>query len=58
VTFLGHADRNLVKQIERFTGNKVSMMEIPGLESRGNRGQSPKRQNQATSGSDPRGRNR
>src|SRR4029078_610899 len=32
VTFLGHADRHLVRQIERFTGNKVSMMEIPGLE--------------------------
>jgi superfamily II DNA/RNA helicase len=35
VTFLGHADRNLVRQIERFTGNKVSLMEIPGLEPRG-----------------------
>jgi superfamily II DNA/RNA helicase len=34
VTFLGHADRNLVRQIERFTGNKVSMMEIEGLEPR------------------------
>jgi superfamily II DNA/RNA helicase len=34
VTFLGHADRNLVRQIERFTGNKVSLMEIPGLEPR------------------------
>jgi superfamily II DNA/RNA helicase len=34
VTFLGHADRHLVKQIERFTGNKVSLMEIPGLEPR------------------------
>ncbi len=34
VTFLGHADRHLVKQIERFTGNKVSMMEIPGHEPR------------------------
>ena len=34
VTFLGHADRNLVRQIERFTGNKVSMMESPGLEPR------------------------
>ena len=34
ITFLGHADRNLVRQIERFTGNKVSMMEIEGLEPR------------------------
>ena len=34
VTFLGQADRNLVKQIERFTGNKVTLMEIPGLEPR------------------------
>ena len=32
ITFLGHADRHLVRQIERFTGNKVSMVEIPGLE--------------------------
>jgi superfamily II DNA/RNA helicase len=34
VTFLGHEDRHLVKNIERFTGNKVSMMEIEGLEPR------------------------
>jgi len=34
VTFLGHADRNLVRHIERFTGNRVSLMEIPGLEPR------------------------
>ena len=34
ITFLGHADRNLVRQIERFTGNRVSMMVIPGLEPR------------------------
>jgi superfamily II DNA/RNA helicase len=34
VTFLGHADRHLVRQIERFTGNRVSLMEIPGLEPR------------------------
>ena len=34
VTFLGHADRHLVRQIERFTGNKVSLMEIEGLEPR------------------------
>ena len=32
VTFLGQADRHLVRQIERFTGNRVSLMEIPGLE--------------------------
>ena len=46
VTFLGHADRNLVKNIERFTGNKVSLMEIKGLEPRtrlGNPGSDPKR---------------
>ncbi len=35
VTFLGHADRHLVRQIERFTGNKVSLMVMPGLEPRG-----------------------
>jgi superfamily II DNA/RNA helicase len=34
VTFLGQQDRNLVKNIERFTGNKVTMMEITGLEPR------------------------
>jgi len=34
VTFLGHGDRHLVRQIERFTGNVVSMMVIPGLEPR------------------------
>jgi superfamily II DNA/RNA helicase len=34
VTFLGHADRHLVRQIERFTGNKVRLMEIAGLEPR------------------------
>jgi superfamily II DNA/RNA helicase len=34
VTFLGDADRHLVRQIERFTGNRVSLMEIPGLEPR------------------------
>ncbi len=35
VTFLGQQDRNLVRQVERFTGNKMSLMEIPGLEPRG-----------------------
>ena len=34
VTFLGRDDRSLVRQIERFTGNKVAMMEIEGLEPR------------------------
>ena len=34
VTFLGDADRHLVRQIERFTGNRVSLMEIAGLEPR------------------------
>ena len=32
VTFLGAQDRHLVRAIERFTGNTVSMMVIPGLE--------------------------
>jgi len=34
VTFLGHEDRNLMRQVERFTGNRMSLMEIPGLEPR------------------------
>jgi len=34
VTFLGDADRHLVRQIERFTGNRVTLMEIAGLEPR------------------------
>ncbi len=34
VTFLGRDDRHLVKQIERFTGNRVSLMVIPGMEPR------------------------
>ncbi len=34
VTFLGRAERSLVQRIERFTGNRVSLMEIPGLEPR------------------------
>jgi superfamily II DNA/RNA helicase len=37
VTFLGHADRHLVCQIERFTGHRVRVMEIPGLEPRARR---------------------
>jgi len=43
VTFLGQADRHLMRQIERFTGNKVSLMEIPGLEPK-TRIDEPKRQ--------------
>jgi superfamily II DNA/RNA helicase len=34
VTFLGHEDRNLMRQVERFTGNRMRLMEIPGLEPR------------------------
>ena len=34
VTFLGRDERSLVHRIERFTGNRVSLMEIPGLEPR------------------------
>jgi superfamily II DNA/RNA helicase len=37
VTFIGREDRNLVRQVERFTGNKVSLMEIEGLEPRSRR---------------------
>ncbi|MGQ0652977.1 MAG: DEAD/DEAH box helicase [Betaproteobacteria bacterium] len=37
VTFLGREDRSLMRQIERFTGNKLSLMEIPGLEPRSRR---------------------
>jgi len=37
VTFLGHADCHLLRQIERFTGNRVSLMRIPGLEPRARR---------------------
>jgi superfamily II DNA/RNA helicase len=43
VTFLGRDDRNLVRQIERFSGNKVSLMEIPGLEPRTKIDQGPAR---------------
>src|SRR5688500_11261427 len=45
VTFLGPADRQLVRQIERFTGNKVTLMEIPGLapRTRGERKPEPRR---------------
>jgi len=42
VTFLGRDDRSLVRQIERFTGNKVSMMEIEGLEPRTRIDEQPK----------------
>jgi superfamily II DNA/RNA helicase len=43
VTFLGHADRHLVRQIERFTGSKVSLVEIEGLEPRTRAGAPRKR---------------
>jgi superfamily II DNA/RNA helicase len=46
VTFLGAQDRHLVRAIERFTGNTVSMMVIPGLEPKSSGG----------GGSRPRGR--
>src|SRR5438874_1245346 len=42
VTFLGRDDRSLVRQIERFTGHKVSMMEIEGLEPRSRLDETPK----------------
>ena len=42
VTFLGREDRSLVRQIERFTGHKVSMMEIEGLEPRSRIDEQPK----------------
>jgi len=48
VTFLGAQDRHLVRQIERQTGNVVSMMVIPGLE--------PKNRAGAINASGPRGR--
>ena len=43
MTFLGRDDRSLMRQVERFTGNKLSLMEIPGLEPR-TRIDEPKRQ--------------
>ena len=42
VTFLGRDDRSLVRQIERFTGHKVSMMQIEGLEPRSRIEEQPK----------------
>ena len=59
VTFLGRDDRNLVRQIERFTGNKVSMMEIEGLEPRTRIDEAPKWRKKAPrphSGSRPQAR--
>jgi len=59
VTFLGRDDRNLVRQIERFTGNKVSMMEIEGLEPRTRMDETPKWRKKAPrphSGSRPQAR--
>jgi superfamily II DNA/RNA helicase len=32
VTFLDRSERHLVRTIERFTGNRLEVMEIPGLE--------------------------
>ena len=43
VTFLGHADRHLVRQIERFTGNRMTLMEIAGLEPRKREQRRPQR---------------
>jgi superfamily II DNA/RNA helicase len=42
VTFLGAQDRHLVRAIERFTGNVVSMMVIPGLEPKSSGGSRPR----------------
>ncbi len=59
VTFLGRDDRSLVRQIERFTGNKVSMMEIEGLEPRTRIDEAPKWRKKAPrphSGSRPQAR--
>jgi superfamily II DNA/RNA helicase len=59
VTFLGRDDRHLVRQIERFTGNKVAMMEIEGLEPRTRIEEAPKWRKKAprpTSRSRPQGR--
>ena len=59
VTFLGRDDRHLVRQIERFTGHKVSMMEIEGLEPRTRIDEAPKWRKKAPrphSGSRPQAR--
>jgi len=61
VTFLGRDDRHLVRQIERFTGNKVAMMEIDGLEPRTRIEETPKWRKKAprpTSGNRSQGRER
>ena len=42
VTFLGAQDRHLVRAIERFTGNVVTMMVIPGLEPKQKNGDRPR----------------
>src|SRR5436190_1483857 len=42
ITFLGHDDRHLVRQVERFTGNRMAMMEIEGLEPRTRIEEAPK----------------
>jgi len=59
VTFLGRDDRSLVRQIERFTGNRVAMMEIEGLEPRTRLDETPKWRKKAprpSSGSRSQGR--
>src|SRR5215213_11041963 len=61
VTFLGRDDRHLVRQVERFTGNKVSMMQIEGLEPRTRLEEAPKWRKKAprpTSGNRSQGRER
>ena len=47
VTFLGRDDRNLLRQIERFTGNKVRMTVIEGIEPRTRIDAAPKWRNKA-----------
>ena len=61
VTFLGRDDRHLVRHIERLTGNKMSMMEIEGLEPRTRIEEAPRWKKKAprpSSGNRPQGRER
>jgi superfamily II DNA/RNA helicase len=61
VTFLGREDRHLVRHIERLTGNKMSMMEIEGLEPRTRLVEEPKWRKKAprpSSGNRSQGRER
>jgi len=53
VTFLGHEDRNLMRQVERFTGNKMSLMVIPGLEPQKRQESQPARREQRPYGKPP-----